>query len=79
MEWLIDPSLTRVIRKVSPTLPRSTGPGTCPLKVMRVWVTPPPTCMTCSMTVKVCSWSAPGPAGARTASKAATSSGRTAE
>ena len=72
------PLLTRVMRKTSPTRPRRIGPGTPALKVMRIWVTPAPTCITCSVTVKVCSWTAvEAPAGASAGSKPLTSAGRT--
>src|SRR4051812_30551071 len=65
IECPIVPSLTSVTVKRSPTLPRRTGPGTCPLNVHICCVTPGATSRTCSLMWKVTSCSVPPGAGAR--------------
>src|SRR5512146_1329514 len=58
--------LTSVTTNVSPTCPRSTGPGTCPLNVHMSWVTPGATCISLSSAASVTWCTVPDGAGAST-------------
>ena len=69
-ECPIEPWLTSVTTKVSPTRPCSVGPGTVPLKVHRFCRTPGATSSSTSSIVSVTAWVRASPIGGRAAGAA---------